>query len=250
MSRPTNGIHLVKEDDARLLGPRHLKQLPHHARALADVLLHQLRTDHTDEAGVRAVRYRTRRQRLARPRRAVQQHALGRIDPQVDEPLRVKQREFQHLAQLLKRLACTAHVVIRHIRLLLHRHHGHRGVDTRWQRNLDGILCAVHAHAHALLDVGWRHLLTKRDHELGDRLECDHVLGFLGARVDDLGAPCHLQWLLFLQHLLVRDQIPRRRRRQPRVGLLHADELDNPLLDFINVLLDALDGRRVRPLSV
>ena len=45
-------LHLVEEDDARLLGPRQLEQLAHHARALAHVLLHQLRADHLAEHNI------------------------------------------------------------------------------------------------------------------------------------------------------------------------------------------------------
>ena len=48
-----------------LYGPHH-EELPHHPRALADVLLHQLRAAHADEAAVGVVRHRPRQQRLAR----------------------------------------------------------------------------------------------------------------------------------------------------------------------------------------
>ncbi len=58
--------------------PRHNEQLADHARALADVLLHQLAAGHADEGAVRVVRHRARQQRLPRAWRAVQQHALLR----------------------------------------------------------------------------------------------------------------------------------------------------------------------------
>jgi len=82
-----DGVDLVEEDEAGLLGARHLEQLAHHARALAHVLLHQLGADDADEAGVGAVGDGARAQRLARAGRPVEQHALGRLDAQVDEAL-------------------------------------------------------------------------------------------------------------------------------------------------------------------
>ena len=61
--------------------PRHDEQLADHARALADVLLHQLAARHADERAVGVVRHRARQQRLPRARRPIQQHALpGRYE--------------------------------------------------------------------------------------------------------------------------------------------------------------------------
>ena len=50
-----DGINLIKEDDAGLLGAGHLEQLAHHAGALPHILLHQLAANDADEAGVCAV---------------------------------------------------------------------------------------------------------------------------------------------------------------------------------------------------
>ena len=50
-----DGVDFVKEDETGLLGTRHLKQLPHHPRALAHVLLNELRAYDADEASVGAV---------------------------------------------------------------------------------------------------------------------------------------------------------------------------------------------------
>lgn len=82
-ARAAHRVHLVEEDDARLLGARELEQLAHHPRALADVLLHELGADHADEAGVGAVGDGARGERLARARRAVEQHALWRVDAEL-----------------------------------------------------------------------------------------------------------------------------------------------------------------------
>ena len=48
---------------------------------------------------VALVRDRARQQRLAGARRAVEQHALGRIDAEPLEQFGVAQRQFDHLAQ-------------------------------------------------------------------------------------------------------------------------------------------------------
>lgn len=39
MSSTSDSVHLVKEDDAGLLGPRHLEQLTHHPGSLTYILL-------------------------------------------------------------------------------------------------------------------------------------------------------------------------------------------------------------------
>ena len=61
----SNGVHLIEEDDAGLLGARHLEQVAHHACPLAHILLHELRTDDADEAGICAVGHCAGQQRLA-----------------------------------------------------------------------------------------------------------------------------------------------------------------------------------------
>lgn len=56
--------------------PGHDEQLSHHARALSNVFLHQLRPRHTDKGAVGVVRDSTRQQRLACAGWPVQQHTL------------------------------------------------------------------------------------------------------------------------------------------------------------------------------
>ncbi len=53
-----------------------------------------------------------RQQRLAGPGRAVQQHALGRVDAQALEQLGMAQRQLDHLAQLVDRVLHPAEVVV------------------------------------------------------------------------------------------------------------------------------------------
>jgi hypothetical protein len=89
-TRPADGIDLVEKDQTGLLGARHLEQLADHAGPLAHVLLHQLGADHADEARVRAVGHSTCAQGLARARGAEQEDALGGLDSQLHEFLRLK----------------------------------------------------------------------------------------------------------------------------------------------------------------
>jgi hypothetical protein len=57
--------------------PGHDEQLADHAGPLANILLHKLTSRHADEGAVGVVRHRTRQQRLARARRAIQKHSLS-----------------------------------------------------------------------------------------------------------------------------------------------------------------------------
>ena len=77
-SRATDAVNLIEEDEASLLGARHLEHLAHHARALAHVFLHQLRPHNSDEARVGAVGAGSCRQRLAGSRRTVPAQKLRR----------------------------------------------------------------------------------------------------------------------------------------------------------------------------
>jgi len=79
-ARAADRVDLVEEDDAGLLAAGHLKELAHHARALADILLDELRADDADKGGVGPVGDGPGAERLARPRRAEQEDTLGRVD--------------------------------------------------------------------------------------------------------------------------------------------------------------------------
>lgn len=165
-----NGVDLIEEDQARLLGARHFEQLAHHPGALAHVLLHQLRADDADEAGVGPVGDGASAQRLARPGRPEQQHSLRRLDAQVHELLRlfakerpviglrsgglarlvstyVQERRLDDLAQLLDLLLAAADVAVRDVWLVLDLHHRHRRVDLGRQRNMNLVLVSVDARA-------------------------------------------------------------------------------------------------------
>ena len=158
---------------------------------------------HTREPGTQ----RARQRGGSAHRRSVEQHALGRVDAELDKALGVQQRQLDHLAQLFELLLLAADVGVRAVGLLFDLHHGDRRVDLGRQRNLDLVLLPLDADAHALLDVGRRHLVANVDHVLAVLLERDHVLGVLGVGVDNRGAARHLQRLL-AQRLLVGHQVP------------------------------------------
>ena len=93
-------VDLVDENDAgsRLLGL--LEQVAHAACADADVHLHKVRAGDGEELHARLTRDRAGEQRLARSRRADEQHALGNTRAELDKPLRVAQ-EVHDLRKLL-----------------------------------------------------------------------------------------------------------------------------------------------------
>ena len=119
-SRAADGVHLVHEQDRRSVLSRHHEELAHHPRALADVLLHELRSGDADEATVGVMRHRTRQEGLARAGRTVQDHALGLRDAEGFEKLRVLDGQLHHLLDLLHLLVETADHVEGAVGHLLH----------------------------------------------------------------------------------------------------------------------------------
>ena len=109
-------VDLVDEHDARraLLGlPEYLAQP---LLALAVVPAHDLRAAHGRKVRVRLAGDGPCEQRLARPRRAVQQHALWGLDADLLEQLGVPHRQLDHLAYLLHLGPEAAEVVVRDAR--------------------------------------------------------------------------------------------------------------------------------------
>ena len=68
-------------------------------------------------------------QRLAGAGRAVEQHALGRLDADAQEELRILQRQLNDLAQLADLVAETADARERDVARILHRHVVHERID-------------------------------------------------------------------------------------------------------------------------
>src|SRR3546814_18398129 len=73
---------------------------------------HGLRPVDEEELRLALVRDRPRQPGLAGARRAVQQHPARRIDAQPAEKLGIAQRQLDHLAQLVDRVAKAAELVL------------------------------------------------------------------------------------------------------------------------------------------
>ncbi len=96
-------VDLVDEQDRRRLGLRSLEQVAHARGADADEHLHEVRPRDREERHPRLTCDRARQQRLACPRRPMQEHALG--DPRADGlEARGMRKELRDLAQFLHRL--------------------------------------------------------------------------------------------------------------------------------------------------
>jgi len=109
--------------------PTRTKHLANEARRLADVLVDDARSDDFQKVGVDVGGNRLCQQGLAGARRAVEEHALGRLDADPQEQLRVEQRELDDLANLADLLAQAADRVVRHVAGVLDRHVVHERVD-------------------------------------------------------------------------------------------------------------------------
>ncbi len=114
-------IDFVDEHDrGRILG-RFLEHLAQALFALAITRAHDLGPIDGDEGRVAFVGNRLGEPGLAGSWRAVEQHSLGRIDPQAGEQFGIAQRQLDHLAQLLDGVADPADVVVVHHRAAIAR---------------------------------------------------------------------------------------------------------------------------------
>ena len=94
------------------------------------------------------------RGRLTGSRGPITQHTLGWVNSQGYKLLRVEHGQLHHLPHLVNLFLAATNVTVGHIWLLLHSHHGDTGVNFRWQRNLNLVLCAVHpVHKRRLLQI-------------------------------------------------------------------------------------------------
>jgi len=105
-------VDLVDEDDRRCRFCRFLENLAQALFRFAIGRAHDFRTRNVEELSVAFVGDGLGQPGLAGPGRAMQQHPLWRIDPQALEEFGVAQRQFDHLAQRIDRLAHPAEVVI------------------------------------------------------------------------------------------------------------------------------------------
>jgi hypothetical protein len=73
----THRVNLVNEDQARRVRLALLEEIPHPRRPHADEHLHKVGSRHREEGPAGFARHRAGQQRLPRPGRPYQQHALG-----------------------------------------------------------------------------------------------------------------------------------------------------------------------------
>ena len=97
-----DGVDLIQKNDARALARGLLEDLPQMGFALAVELVDDLRTAHRIEVGFGFMRDRARDQSLSAAWRAMEQHALGGVDAQPLEDLRIAQRQFDHFTDALE----------------------------------------------------------------------------------------------------------------------------------------------------
>ena len=129
-ARAADGIELVDEDDRRRILPRLLEQRTDARGTEAGEHLDERRRALREEAGSGLVGDRLRRERLAGPRRAVEEDTFRHARAERLEPLRVAE-EVDDLLQLLLRLLEPGDVVPGHRRLRARRDLGR--LDARHQ---------------------------------------------------------------------------------------------------------------------
>ena len=112
-------VDFVDEDDRRgvLLGI--LEDLPELPLALPVILAHDLGAREGDEVGIHLVCHRLCDQGLSGPRRAVEEHALRRLDPEPFEELGMPERELDHLPDHLELAGEAPDILVMDIRDLL-----------------------------------------------------------------------------------------------------------------------------------
>ena len=130
-----DGVDFVQEDDAGAFAAGLLKDLAQVGLGLAIELVHHLRAAHREKVGLGFVGDGAGDEGLAAAGGAVEQHALGRVDPQALEQLGVAQRQLDHLPDAVELGLEAAHVLIGHRGLAGFRdpgladHQGGGGVD-------------------------------------------------------------------------------------------------------------------------
>ena len=105
-------INLVDEDDRRRGLARFLEQFTELLLGLAIGRAHDLWTRDVEELCVALVGHCSRQPGLAGAGRAVEQHALGRIDAEALEQLGMAQRQLDHLAQRVDGAAHAAEIIV------------------------------------------------------------------------------------------------------------------------------------------
>ena len=111
-------IQFIDENDARRAGFGLCEQVSHARRADADEHLDELRSAQAEERHVGFARHGTGKERLSRPGRTEQQHALRDAATEVRVLVRMLQ-ELDDLAELLRRFVDAGDIGKRHLDIVL-----------------------------------------------------------------------------------------------------------------------------------
>src|SRR6185437_16608810 len=122
-ARLAQGVQFVDEDDARRPALSLREQIAHPRRAYTDEHLDEVAATETEERHCRLTRHGASQQRLAGPRWANEQHALGNAPAQRLIFLR-RLEEVHHLAQLGDRFFDAGYILKRDIKVFLRAHLG------------------------------------------------------------------------------------------------------------------------------
>mmetsp|Transcript_20563 Transcript_20563/g.48703 ORF Transcript_20563/g.48703 Transcript_20563/m.48703 type:complete len:342 (+) Transcript_20563:380-1405(+) len=146
-----DGVDLVDEDDRGRVLARQPEDVAYHPRPLAQVLLHKLGADDTDERGGGVVGDGLREHRLAGAGRAVEQHAARRVDADRPVQVEVRQRQLDRLPHLLLLHVAAADVRVAHVGPLRGAHQRDGRVGLRREHVDDRIRVPVERHGRAAL---------------------------------------------------------------------------------------------------
>ena len=109
-----NRIDFIDKDDCRRGISGRFENFAQALFTFAIARAHDFWPVDREELGIAFICHRLGKARLASARRAMQQHALGRIDAEPREQLRVTQRNFDHFAQSTDRLIHAADIIVIH----------------------------------------------------------------------------------------------------------------------------------------
>eukprot|EP00126_Sphaerothecum_destruens_P015542 Sdes_comp9561_c0_seq1m1037 len=122
-------VNLINENNRRRVIFRNSKQLAHQFRAIAQILLDQLRSNHAQKCRRCLIGNCFRQQGFPSTRRPVQNNAFGGLDPHLFVKLRVRERELHRLFDFLDLSFEAANIGIRLFGGLLELHNRHHGVN-------------------------------------------------------------------------------------------------------------------------
>mmetsp|Transcript_10477 Transcript_10477/g.11396 ORF Transcript_10477/g.11396 Transcript_10477/m.11396 type:complete len:292 (-) Transcript_10477:273-1148(-) len=214
-SSATDSINFVKKDNACSLGLGHLEQFSDHPGSFSNILLHQLRTNNSDKAGIGTISNGSGGQSFTRSGGTVQQNSLGRVDTQGDESFGIQQRHFYDFTKTIQLISTASNIGIGDIGLFFNCHHSDTGVNFWWQGQMNLIFCSVNSHSHAFFDISGRYFFCKTDHKLGNLSDVDHIFQIITSiGFNDFGTSSNLQGLIFTHQFLITGEIPLRGQTQ------------------------------------